>query len=363
MYANTEVLPQNEFPDTSLQSSDAQGEIQNNPVSTNDDCIYEMDDKEHTLTKVEPNTPSLKIRIKISNKMRDYLKSNDKYEPHFIYMLEDPTTKSVNQISFSEIKDNKNLEKCQLKENGETPEYYLCKYKKVETIQFAKYLQDNLSILNITDIHHLLLDSVIELSKHTKIVNMPINMDSVAITPLGIPVIMTSTNALDLSEWTLDTFAESLTMPDETKCIELQILYFLGEKKKQVPENWASNMFTESDMMEIYSKVNQSQHPPREKMVEHYVNKTYGESYEKTRESSESWDAYSVTYLFWKWLSMTQGIESLPFIENYRKVLEEFLIQMPNERLNKNIFERMAEMQENPQMPPPPPEPQQNTFM
>ena len=311
--------------------------------------MYEISDKENIITKIEQNTNALKNRIKISNKMRNYLNSDDKYEPNFLYMLEDPTANARNQISFSEIKENKNLEKCQLSANEQTPEYYLCKYKRVETIFIEPHIKKNRTIFAITDIHNVLLESVNELSKNAKIVNLTLSPETVTVSKMGMPVIKDHSNAVDSSELTFETL-NIIPSPDETKCVELHILFHIGKKRvSQEPTSTSTSIFNESDMNEIYSKLDPNHHPSKEQIQSQYINKNYQEVYEKARESIDTWDVYSVMYMFWKILGSMEEIPELPLF-NYKSVLEEFLRKEPKERANFNsIFERIAENKQPPQ--------------
>jgi len=345
------------------ENEETQSEIEYDSKISPEDCVYEISDKENIMTKIEKNTNDLKNRIKISNKIKNYLNSNDKYEPNFLYMLEDPTANSRNQISFSEIKENKKLEKCQLSANEETPEYYLCKYKKVETISIEQHIKKNRTIFAITDIHNVLLESVNELSKNAKIVNLTLSPETVTVSKMGMPIIKDHSNAFDSSELSFETL-NIIPSPDETKCVELHILFHIGNKRES-QETTSASIFTESDMNEIYSKLDPTPHPSKEQIQSRYINKNYQEVYEKARESIDTWDVYSVMYMFWKILGSMEEMPELP-LSNYKSVLEDFLRKEPNERANFNsIFERIAENKQ-PHQPSPnnmyEEEPQQNTY-
>lgn len=346
--------PEEEQQPVYSENVEEEQEFSNEIESSSEDCVYEIG-KDNIITKIERNNESLKHRIKISNKMRDFFKTHSKYEPHFLYMLEDPMSSTTNQISFSEIKENKNLEKCQLSENSETPEYYLCKYKKIETIPIERYIQENPIIQTITDIHNLLLESISELCKNTKIVNITINEDTVnMITQIGIPIITNYSNAFDSSELTLETLNERIpNSPDETKCLEMQILFHIGDKMQLISQNDSTPLiFTELDMNQVYSRINPSYHPSQQQMQEEYLNKTYEEVYEKTRESIDSWDIYALTYMFWKIITNIQELQiQIPLIPKYKMVLEEFLVKMPKDRSNfRTMFERIAESEIQPEI-------------
>jgi hypothetical protein len=98
--------------------------------------------------------------------------------------------------------------------------------------------------------------------------------------------------------------------------------------------NWTTTTFTDSDLTEIYSKLNAEQHPPREQILGDYVNKTYEAVYEKARETMESWDIYSIHYLFWKFLTdNAEKIEETSILQSYKMTLGEFLKKLPKERL------------------------------
>jgi hypothetical protein len=345
-----------------MENEETNSEIEYDSKISPEDCVYEISDKENIMTKIEKNTNDLKNRIKISNKIKNYLNSNDKYEPNFLYMLEDPTAYSINQISFSEIKENKNLEKCQLSANEETPEYYLCKYKRVETISIEQHIKKNRTIFAITDIHNVLLESVNELSKNAKIINLTLSPETVTVSKMGMPIIKNHSNAFDSSELSFETL-NIIPSPDETKCVELHILFHIGNKRES-QETTSASIFTESDMNEIYSKLDPTPHPSKEQIQPKYINKNYQEVYEKARESIDTWDVYSVMYMFWKILGSMEEMPELP-LSNYKSVLEDFLRKEPNERANFNsIFERIAENKQPPQSSPNnmyEEEPQQNT--
>jgi len=315
----------------------------------NTECVYETIERENQETqivKIEKKSESLEHRIKISNKMREFFRREPKYEPYFLYMLEDPTTSARNQITLSEIKDQ-NLEKCQGLDQ-EQAQYYLCKYKKTDDSRsIQSYIMENPELLAMTDLHNVLLEAVCELYKNTQITNLTITPETIQVTKIGTPLITNYSHAFDTipSEW---------VEPDESKCLELHILYYLGKHKAEAEdetettiEDWKTKSFTETDLDEIYGKLKEDQHPPKERVKEDYVNKTYEEVYEIATKTAESWDTYSLTYMFWK---MDTSHTDNALIQKYKDVLKEFLGKLPNERLidnaRKNIFERIVEPNE-----------------
>jgi hypothetical protein len=316
----------------------------------NKECVYdtiEHENEDPVVVKIEKKSESLKHRIKISNTLREFFRKENKYEPYFLYMLEDPTTNTRNQITLSEIRENQSLEKCQglyqgldqkqglNKEQGEEqPEYYLCKYKKADSQSIQSYIRENPELLTLTDIHNVLLETITELYKNTQITNLTITPETIRVTKVGTPLITEYSHAFDA----LNERKTQESEPDETKCLELHMLYFLEKQKKTESPN--TKIFTESNLDEIYEKLNPEHHPPKEQIKDDYINKTYEEVYERATQTMESWDTYSVTYMFWK--MDTSEIDNA-LIQKYKDVLKEILTEIPEKRLTKNIFERMME--------------------
>jgi hypothetical protein len=314
--------------------------MNSNEENTQQDCLYETGSgDETTITKIEQNTESLRNRIKISKQLRDFLRENDKYEPYFLYMLEDPTQNSRNHLTISEIRGNKNLEKCEFPNRDSVSDYYLCRYKNVESKPIESYIRENLDLMIITDIHNLLLESIRKLYENTQIVNISINSETIMITKSGFPLITNYSFAFD-------NFAYKMTngfIPDESKCLEIHILYYIEKSNSSAN----SSVFTERDLNEVYSKLNIEQHPPQEQMRSVYENKQYKEVYEMCIETMESWDIYSIMYLFWNILK--KNVENMGddlLLKKYKTTLHGFLISPPKERLNKNIFDKRIYLRE-----------------
>jgi len=312
-YNSIQETPDNQTPEYNSIQED-------NPISEEikkKDCIYgepttELD--KIIETKIEKYKDINRL-INLNNKLKEYVKSIERYSQNIQYILEEPT-----KVELSEIQES--LEKCNSdnKENHENQDqYYLSKYEKIGDLTLSEFIKKKPDILTIKDIHSQLLNTIKELYEKTKIVHYNIKNNNIIVKDTDeIPVITNfKSRGFLLTEITIDNFETILTEIDDYQCIEAHILVYLGKKKSE--ENWKTIIYDEQQNTEAIQTQTSN--------TEEYIGKTYAKVYDTIINTIKKWDIYSITKMI---LNILIELND-PLLQNYQNSLTEVLSKKTTE--------------------------------